>query len=451
VFTDHDGQEFRLQHSWNETPNGLIVDSTAWAFEGQALPHRYERDPEAWARLEAGIGAMAAASTVPGSPRCPPAPDVSPGGMSAARVNVTSPGRKAGCGMANPDLKPYTHEEAKPIAAELVAQIERDYLAPGTPEPLAWEFRTHAMKLLQGALVAEHAWGKPHAVGDVTGQLRGMARRLVPTIEQAASAVRRDGVLRLVEHGYWAAGLLYELTGKPMRPAPGVLDATAVALKGWLDQMAALLAATGGIDTRTVTRNLTSAVREAVAATPGARAYGELRIPVVRAGGARYGRLDVVIWHPDLPDIVVEIDFAPNAESVRKLEFARDAGAVPIWIRHGSGRITEPEGVAVIDVRPSIAAAAARDQEAEEDQPAGQADTAPARLEASRETAEWLDAQIKALGELPFRVSLGIDDGGWNWRCDRPDCQGAHYVGSPELQAAIGPCTAGRPPCPCCR
>lgn len=353
---------------------------------------------------------------------------------------------------------PVLASEAKPEAADLVAQIERDCLASDTPVPLAWEFRTHAMKLMQGALVAEHAWGKPHAVGDVTGQLRGMARRLVPTIEQAASAARDDGVLRLVEHGYWAAGLLYELTGKPMRPAPGALDATAAALKSWLDQMAALLAATGGTDARTATRNLTSAVREAARATPGARAYGELRVPVVRAGGVRYGRLDVVIWHPDLPDVVVEIDSAPNAESVRKLEFARDAGALPIWVRHGSGRITEPKGVAVIDVRPSIAAAiqAARDQEAagglpEENQPVGHADPAPARLEASRETGEWVDAQIKALGELPFRVTLGIDDGGWNWRCDRPDCQGGHYVGPPELQAAIGPCTAGRPPCPCCR
>jgi hypothetical protein len=214
--------------------------------------------------------------------------------------------------MANPDLKPYTHEEAKPKAAELVAQIERDYLAPGTPVPLAWEFRTHSMKLMQGALVAENAWVKPHAVGDVTGQLRGMARRLVPTIEQAASAAQHDGVLKLVEHGYWAAGLLYELTGKPMRPAPDALATTAAALKSWLDQMATLLAATGSTDTRTVTRNLTSAVRDAAAATPGARAYGELRVPVVRAGGVRYGRLDVVIWHPDYPDIVVEIDSRPT-------------------------------------------------------------------------------------------------------------------------------------------
>ena len=46
-----DGQEYRVAHSWNETPDGQLVDSIAWALEGQVQPIRYERDPEAWARL----------------------------------------------------------------------------------------------------------------------------------------------------------------------------------------------------------------------------------------------------------------------------------------------------------------------------------------------------------------------------------------------------------------
>jgi hypothetical protein len=50
VLTDHDGQEHRLAHSWNEAPDGQLVDSTAWAFEDQVLPYRYERDPQAWVR-----------------------------------------------------------------------------------------------------------------------------------------------------------------------------------------------------------------------------------------------------------------------------------------------------------------------------------------------------------------------------------------------------------------
>ena len=35
-----------------------VVDSTAWAFGNRALPHRYERDPEAWTRLDARLDAM---------------------------------------------------------------------------------------------------------------------------------------------------------------------------------------------------------------------------------------------------------------------------------------------------------------------------------------------------------------------------------------------------------
>lgn len=46
VFTDHDGREYRLEHAWNATPDGRLVDSTAWAFEG-TLPYRYERHIDA--------------------------------------------------------------------------------------------------------------------------------------------------------------------------------------------------------------------------------------------------------------------------------------------------------------------------------------------------------------------------------------------------------------------
>jgi hypothetical protein len=53
VFTEPDGTERRLEHAWNETADGRVVDSTAWAFDGQTLPYRYERDPQAWSRFAA--------------------------------------------------------------------------------------------------------------------------------------------------------------------------------------------------------------------------------------------------------------------------------------------------------------------------------------------------------------------------------------------------------------
>ncbi|MGW0950014.1 hypothetical protein ACWD4O_46890 [Streptomyces sp. NPDC002623] len=69
------------------------------------------------------------------------------------------------------------------------------------------------------------------------------------------------------------------------------------------------------------------------------RTYRELRVPVVPDGKGRYGRLDAMIWMPGGPDIVVEIDSAPNASSAQKLAFARDAGAHPLWVRFGFGGI----------------------------------------------------------------------------------------------------------------
>ncbi|MFJ8628642.1 recombinase family protein [Kitasatospora sp. NPDC093550] len=78
-----------------------------------------------------------------------------------------------------------------------------------------------------------------------------------------------------------------------------------------------------------------------------AQPYRELRLPVVPPGATRYGRLDTVICQPGAADIVVEIDSAPNASSAAELAFARDAGAVPIWLRFGKGNVDAPDGVVV--------------------------------------------------------------------------------------------------------
>ena len=79
--------------------------------------------------------------------------------------------------------------------------------------------------------------------------------------------------------------------------------------------------------------------------------FRELSVPVTTPGkSSRFGRLDVTVLRPHGPDLVVEIDSSHNDGSVTKLEFARDAGAVPIWVRWHSGRVQAPPGVAVIDL-----------------------------------------------------------------------------------------------------
>ena len=251
--------------------------------------------------------------------------------------------------------------EAGPEATELVAAIERDYLSPDVPAPLAWEFRRHAMKLMQGAIGAEQGRVKPHTVADVTGQLRGEARALPPSVEAAAEACETGrGVLKILDQAHWAAGWLYHLTGRALRPAVDA-EATITALRSYVEAVPEAVKVRDW-GTKATTGILTDRLREAATQTsaarkdpfdaPSIRACAELRIPVLtKETASRYGRLDLVIWQSQAPDIVIEIDSAPNSASARKLEFARDAGAVPVWVRFGSGSVTAPDGVSVIDLR----------------------------------------------------------------------------------------------------
>ncbi|MET8955676.1 hypothetical protein ACWEO4_37865 [Streptomyces sp. NPDC004393] len=50
----------------------------------------------------------------------------------------------------------------------------------------------------------------------------------------------------------------------------------------------------------------------------------------------------------------MEIDSAPNARSAPMFAFARDPGAVPLWVRFGSGGIEKIDGVTVLDIRDTV-------------------------------------------------------------------------------------------------
>lgn len=81
VFTESDETERRMEHAWNEAPDGRIVDSTAWAFAGTA-PYRYERDLQAWPRLAESMRRFA----------------------DPARTDAAIDDRPANSGMASPGL-----------------------------------------------------------------------------------------------------------------------------------------------------------------------------------------------------------------------------------------------------------------------------------------------------------------------------------------------------------
>ncbi|MFD3472047.1 hypothetical protein ACFWWM_38150 [Streptomyces sp. NPDC058682] len=138
-------------------------------------------------------------------------------------------------------------------------------------------------------------------------------------------------------------------------------------LADWSQRAAAAVArdrATGHRPPATaeITRSLTQAVtsfRDENVIGPiakYARAYRELRVPVDPDGKGRFGRLDVVVWLPGVPDLVVEIDSRPSPASAQKLTFARDAGAYPLWVRFGTGGIEKIDGVTVLDIRDIVQA-----------------------------------------------------------------------------------------------
>jgi hypothetical protein len=80
----------------------------------------------------------------------------------------------------------------------------------------------------------------------------------------------------------------------------------------------------------------------------GWRSWRELQVPL--RDERVTGRLDLVIFRPDLPDIVVEIDARDTPRSAAKLELARDHGALPIWLRWQRGAIVSLDGVSVVDL-----------------------------------------------------------------------------------------------------
>ncbi|MGW5120861.1 hypothetical protein ACWEQ8_36310 [Streptomyces noursei] len=176
--------------------------------------------------------------------------------------------------------------------------------------------------------------------------------------------------MRLLGQVHWAEGWPHVRTGRGLHPVPEEdLQGMAIMLKdilaGWSQGAAAAVAQnranghrppTNAEITRSLTQAVTSFRNENVIGPIAkyARVYRELRLPVVPDGKGRFGRLDVVIWLPGVPDLVVKIDSRPNAASAQKLAFARDAGAYPLWVRFGTGGIEKIDGVVVLDIREAV-------------------------------------------------------------------------------------------------
>ena len=231
------------------------------------------------------------------------------------------------------------------------------------------EWRWWAAKHLQGAFGREAVGGfggedYGSSVAEVLTAVTEQAAHLLPTKADAGRAAAHTGVLTILDHAHWAAAWLHHLTGRRPRPCdPDGLAYTAGSLCEWLSatvaaDMQAVLDRGDELDTAKVTKYVTRTVGDwarAVAresAPLPVRCYRELWLPVVPPGAVRYGRVDTVVTCGNaFPDVAIEIDSAHNPSSAMKLSFARDMGAMPVWIRFGEGRADAPAGVAVIDLR----------------------------------------------------------------------------------------------------
>lgn len=270
-----------------------------------------------------------------------------------------------------PRMKAKLSAAAKAAAGDAAELLDPIAVPEDVPAPLATEWRWWAAKHLQGAIAAEEVMGKDGERDRVLARVTAAAESLLPSKEDAGRAAATGGVLQLVDQAHWAEGWLHALTGRRPRPVAeddlgNVAWLLGEVLADWSQGAAEAVGqnrAEGHCPPTTadLTQSLTKAVLslkdELLRDSPLAllaRSYKELRLPVVPDGKGRYGRLDVVIWLPGGPDIVVEIDSAPNPSSAQKLAFARDAGAFPLWVRFGSGGIEKIDGVMVLDIREAV-------------------------------------------------------------------------------------------------
>ncbi|MFD6464812.1 zinc-ribbon domain-containing protein [Streptomyces goshikiensis] len=268
-----------------------------------------------------------------------------------------------------PRIKAALATAAKAAAGRAEKLLDTVHLPEALPAGLAVEWRYWAASEVRGAIAAELVLAKAGETERALARVSAVADRNVPTLEACKAAAARDGIVKFLERAYWAEGWRYLLSGAPReRLAAEDLAAACGHLEGWLADWARHVR-----EEREAGRRVPATTAQVTAALTGeihgflqcfgddAMVYREVRVPVVPEGKTRYGRLDLMGWSPSpaIPDFVVEIDSAPNPSSAQKLKFTRDVGAVPLWVRFGTGLLEDVAGVGIIDMREAVRAATA--------------------------------------------------------------------------------------------
>jgi hypothetical protein len=249
-------------------------------------------------------------------------------------------------------------------AFRLTEQAGRQLLdslpAPDLPAPMLFEWRRTTLNELRSAIVRRDVYGVEDAIDTTSAACLATAAQLMPSAESLTAARSRLEPIKLAGKAHWPAGWLYYLGHATRTPEPGrpVDDALVADLTRYLSEQVRQVRATvedGSLTAADVTGWLAAVIRAwagsaSSAPRPGWRPYRELALPVTPEDNAQFGRCDLIVMRDPDPDLVIEIDATENAASAAKLEFARDAGAVPLWMRWRGGRVQAPAGVRLIDL-----------------------------------------------------------------------------------------------------
>lgn len=229
---------------------------------------------------------------------------------------------------------------------------------PAVPAPLIFEWRNATLHAVRAAIVSERSFRKSGAIGTALAHAQDIAATLLPGLNDVRTAAAQRGPISIANRAHWPAGWAAYL-GAPLWPRLDdgpVVDGVTEALTASVEQALAQFGRERQLTARSVTRWLTETVASWAYAQETKwrdrrwNVYRELSLPVTPGGSERFGRLDLTLMRPDAPDVVIEIDSAHKPESLHKLLFARDAGAVAIWVRWRGGRVETADGVAVIDL-----------------------------------------------------------------------------------------------------
>lgn len=242
---------------------------------------------------------------------------------------------------------------ARARAEELLAEV----IEPNVPRPLIVAWRTESLKALQAAIANEEVHGKAGAVYHAVDVLKSRRGLLQPDEKKLARAVELREPVSLFNTGHWARGWqhhrgLIECEPVALDDADALrcVDQIRVTLRSELDAFAHEAECA---DWRPSVAQATRALTEALASWAYEhrwRPYRELKLPIAPEAADRFGRCDLIVLRGAAPDVVIELDSAPNAASEEKLRFAAEAGAIAVWVRWRAGSVARPEGVHVLDL-----------------------------------------------------------------------------------------------------